>query len=44
MSKRVPVSLFEIGLATPFSSTLQIIMGLVCLYVVKRKVKRTGMF
>ena len=27
MSKRVPVSLFEIGLATPFSSSLQIIMG-----------------
>ena len=44
MSKRVPVSLFEIGLATPFSSSLQIIMGLVCLYCVKRKVKRTGMF
>ena len=44
MSKRVPVSLFEIGLATPFSSSLQIIMGLVCLYYVKRKVKRTGMF
>ena len=44
MSKRVPVSLFEIGLATPFSSTLQIIMGLVCLYYVKRKVKRTGVF
>ena len=44
MSKRVPVSLFEIGLATPFSSSLQIIMGLVCLYFVKRKVKRTGMF
>ena len=44
MSKRVPVSLFEIGLATPFSSSLQIIMGLVCVYCVKRKVKRTGMF
>lgn len=44
MSKRVPVSLFQIGLATPFSSSLQIIMGLVCLYYVKRKVKRTGMF
>ena len=44
MSKRVPVSLFQIGLATPFSSSLQIIMGLVCLYYVKREVKRTGMF
>ena len=44
MSRRVPVSLFHIGLATPCSSTLQIIMGLVCLYYVKRKVKRTGTF
>ena len=43
MSKQVPVSLFKIGLATPFSSTLQIIMGLVCLFYVKGKVKRTGM-
>ena len=43
MSKQVPVSLFEIGLATPFSSTLQIIMGLVCLFYVKGKVKRNGM-
>lgn len=42
MSRRVPVSLFHIGLATPCSSTLQIIMGLVCLVIVRRRYHRTG--
>ncbi|MEE1041185.1 MAG: MATE family efflux transporter, partial [Lachnospiraceae bacterium] len=39
MSRRVPVSLFHIGLATPCSSTLQIIMGLICLAWVKKRWK-----
>lgn len=38
MSRRVPVSLFHIGLATPCSSVLQIIMGLVCLAWARRHV------
>ncbi len=37
MSRRVPVSLFHIGLATPFSSMLQIIMCLGCLLYLKKK-------
>ena len=37
MSKRVPVSLFHIGLATPCSSLLQIIMCLACLYLLKKR-------
>lgn len=37
MSKRVPVSLFHIGLATPCSSLLQIIMCLACLAWLKKK-------
>ena len=37
MSKRVPVSLFHIGLATPCSSLLQIVMCLGCLFWLKRK-------
>ena len=37
MSRRVPVSLFHIGLATPCSSLLQIIMCLVCLAWLKKK-------
>ena len=36
MSKRVPVSMFHIGLATPASSLLQIVMGLLCLIYVKK--------
>ena len=39
MSRRVPVSLFHIGLAPPCSSTLQIIMGLICLAWVKKRWK-----
>ena len=38
MSRRTPPSLFHIGLATPCSSTLQIVMGLICLSWVKRHV------
>ena len=37
MSKRVPVSLFHIGLATPCSSLLQIILCLGCLAYLKKK-------
>ena len=37
MSRRVPVSLFHIGLATPCSSLLQIIMCVACLYWLKKK-------
>lgn len=37
MSKRVPVSLFHIGLATPCSSSLQIVMCLVFMAVLKRR-------
>ena len=38
MSRRTPVSLFEIGLATPCSSSLQIVMCLVCMVWVRRTV------
>ena len=37
MSKRVPVSLFHIGLATPCSSLLQIVMCIGCLIWLKKK-------
>ncbi len=37
MSRRVPVSLFHIGLATPCSSLLQIFMCLGCLFYLKKK-------
>ena len=37
MSRRVPVSLFHIGLATPCSSLLQIVMCLVCLAWLKKR-------
>lgn len=40
MSKRVPVSLFHIGLATPSSSLLQVILCLVCMAVVRHKEKK----
>ncbi|MBR0173197.1 MAG: MATE family efflux transporter [Lachnospiraceae bacterium] len=40
MSRRVPVSLFHIGLATPASSTLQIIMCLCAMAYVKKHSKR----
>ena len=36
MSRQEPVSMFRIGLATPCSSSLQIIMGLICLVYVKK--------
>ena len=36
MSKRVPVSLFEIGLATPAASFLQVVLGLLCLIYVRK--------
>ena len=38
MSRRTPVSLFEIGLATPCSSALQIVMCLLCMAWVRRTV------
>ena len=37
MSKRVPVSLFHIGLATPCSSLLQIVMCISCLIWLKKR-------
>lgn len=42
MSRRVPVSLFHIGLATPLSSSLQIVMCLVCMAIVKKHVRERG--
>ncbi len=42
MSRRKPVSLFHIGLATPASSTLQIIMGLCGLIYVRRRIVRNS--
>lgn len=44
MSRQVPVSLFHIGLATPFSTVLQITMCFVCFAVWYRKTKRQGLF
>ena len=38
MSKVTPVSLFKIGLATPCSSALQIVMCLVCMAYVKKNI------
>ena len=37
MSRLRPVSLFAIGLATPLSSALQIIMCILCLWYIKKK-------
>ena len=37
MSRQVPVSLFHIGLATPCSSLLQILMCFVCFALWKRR-------
>lgn len=42
MSRRRPVSLFHIGLATPASSLVQMILCFICLAVVCRKWKREG--
>ena len=39
MSKEVPVSMFHIGLATPCSTVLQVIMCLVCFWITDRKYK-----
>ena len=38
MSKVTPVSLFKIGLATPCSSALQIVMCLICMAYVKKNI------
>ena len=40
MSRRTPVSLFHIGLATPFSTILQIVLCLIWLLRLRRKRKR----
>lgn len=42
MSKRTPVSLFHIGLATPCSSALQIVMCLVCMTLIYQKLMSMG--
>ncbi len=42
MSRRRPVSLFHIGLATPASSLVQTILCFACLFLVCRKWKRAG--
>ncbi len=42
MSKLEPVSLFHIGLATPFSTTLQIILCFGCLIYMKHHLKRNS--
>ena len=39
MSREVPVSMFHIGLATPCSTVLQVIMCLVCFWITDRKYK-----
>ena len=40
MSREVPVSMFHIGLATPCSTVLQVILCLICYFVVNRKYKK----
>ena len=40
MSRQTPVSLFHIGLATPLSSLLQVILCLICMAWVKKQWKR----
>lgn len=42
MSRRTPVSLFHIGLATPASSALQIIMCLCAMIYVRKHLKKPG--
>jgi putative MATE family efflux protein len=42
MSRQCPVSLFHIGLATPASSLVQMILCFICLAVICRKWKREG--
>ena len=40
MSREIPVSMFHIGLATPCSTVLQVVMCLVCFLFVNRKYRR----
>lgn len=40
MSKRIPVSLFHIGLATPCSTVLQIIMCFICFIALKKRLDK----
>lgn len=40
MSKQEPVSLFHIGLATPCSTVMQIAMCFVCLFYLKKKLRK----
>ena len=42
MSKQDPVSLFHIGLATPSSTLLQIVMCFICFYFLQKKLKDTS--
>lgn len=42
MSKRVPVSLFHIGLATPCSTIVQIILCFICFIVLRKRQEETG--
>ena len=42
MSRRVPVSLFHIGLATPCSSALQIVMCLCCMAWFRKRLRNTS--
>ena len=42
MSKQDPVSLFHIGLATPSSTLLQIVMCFICFYFLQKKLKETS--
>ena len=42
MSRRVPVSLFHIGLATPCSSALQIVMCLCCMAWFRKQLRNTS--
>jgi len=44
MSRLQPTSLFKIGLATPCSSALQIVMCLVCYIIVMKRYKAGAMF
>ncbi len=41
MSKRDPVSLFHIGMATPCSTVTQIILCFACMFYLMKKLKKT---
>ena len=43
MSKEVPVSLFHVGLATPCSTFVQIVLCFVYFFLLKRKTAQEGM-